>query len=59
MDRVTRSRLAGDPADILVMPEIGHIPLLDFDRADELIQLGRDSVDAQRETIENALTYLA
>ena len=59
MDRVTRSRLAGDPADILVMPDVGHIPLLDFDRAEELIVLGRNAIDQHRHSIENTLSYLA
>ena len=59
MDRVTRSRLAGDPADILLMPEVGHIPLLDFDRAEDLIARGAAAVEAQREEIEASLAYLA
>jgi len=59
MDRVTRSRLAGDPPDVLVTPQVGHVPLLDFDRADELIKLGRESVDQSRAQIESALQYLA
>ncbi len=59
MDRITRSRLAGDPPDVLVAPQVGHIPLLDFDRADELIKLGRDEVDRQMPEIESAMEYLA
>ena len=59
MDRITRSRLAGDPPDVLMLPHVGHIPLLDFDRADELIQLGRDAVDRQLPELESALEYLA
>lgn len=39
-DRLTRSRLAGDPPDIHITPEIGHIGLLEFERAEELIALG-------------------
>jgi NTE family protein len=59
MDRVTRSRLAGDPADVLITPQVGHIPLLDFDKADELIALGRAAVDHHRAELESALEYLA
>lgn len=59
MDRATRSRLAGDPPDVLLTPEVGHIPLLDFDKADELIALGRAAVDHQRPQLESALEYLA
>jgi len=59
MDRTTRSRLAGDPADVLVLPAVGHIPLLDFDKAQELITLGRQAVDHQLPQIENALEFLS
>lgn len=59
MDRITRSRLAGDPPDVLVTPDVGHIPLLDFDRAEELIQLGRDAVDRHLAEIEYAIDYLS
>jgi NTE family protein len=55
MDRVTRSRLAGDPADVLVAPKVGHIALLDFDRAEELIALGREAIDASLDELESAL----
>lgn len=44
-DRITRSRLAGDPPDVSINPRVGHIGLLDFHRADELIELGESAVD--------------
>ncbi|MEQ1865167.1 MAG: patatin-like phospholipase family protein [Micropepsaceae bacterium] len=59
MDRITRARLAGDPPDVLVSPQVGHIPLLDFDRADELIALGREAVDYSAARIERAIEFLA
>jgi NTE family protein len=59
MDRMTRSRLAGDPPDVLIMPRVGHIPLVDFDRAGELIELGRQAVDEHAEEIESAMQLLA
>ena len=40
MDRMTRSRLAGDPPDIHIKPMIGHIGLLEFEKAAELISEG-------------------
>ncbi len=58
MDRVTRSRLAGDPPDVLVTPQVGHISLLEFDKAAELIAIGRKAVDDARPQIESALEYL-
>lgn len=42
-DRLTRSRLAGDPPDIHIKPEIGHIGLLEFEKAEELIALGEEA----------------
>ncbi len=59
MDRITRSRLAGDPADVLILPHVGHIGLLDFDKAGDLIELGRAAVDEQLPELEDALRYLA
>ena len=58
MDRLTRSRLAGDPPDINLMPQIAHIALLDFDRAEELIALGAEAVDREMPYIEDALNLL-
>jgi NTE family protein len=40
LDRVTRSRLAGEPPDVTVAPRLGHIGLLEFDRAAEVIAEG-------------------
>jgi len=42
--RITRSRMSGDPADLLVAPQLGDFALLDFDRAAEAITLGRRAV---------------
>ncbi len=58
MDRVTRSRLAGDPPDVMISPKVGHLSLVDFDKADELIRLGREAIDEQASAIENAMTML-
>ena len=43
-DRITRSRLAGDPADILISPRLPHIGMLEFHRAAEAIEEGEASV---------------
>lgn len=45
-DRITRSRLAGDPADVLISPRVGDIRLLEFQRAAEAIEKGSTSVKA-------------
>jgi NTE family protein len=38
--RITRSRMAGDPADLLVTPRLGDFALLDLDRGAEAIEEG-------------------
>lgn len=53
-DRIARSRLAGDPPDVLLTPRLSSVGLFDFHRADELIDLGRacvlrDAEDMKRE----------
>lgn len=39
-DRITRSRMAGDPPDVVIGPRLGHIGLMEFDRAREAIAAG-------------------
>jgi len=43
-DRITRSRMAGDPPDILLSPKLSHIGLLEFYRGNEAISEGKDCV---------------
>jgi NTE family protein len=43
-DRITRSRLAGDPADVLLSPQVAHIGMLEFHRAAEAIAEGESCV---------------
>ncbi len=38
---ITRSRMAGDPPDLLVAPKLADFAMLDFDRAAEAIEEGR------------------
>ena len=59
MDRLSRSRMAGDPPDVLITPRVGHISLLGFDRADEMIRLGRESVLREMDVLQEALAILA
>ncbi len=39
-DRISRSRLAGDPPDLMVSPKLGAVGLFEFHRAAEVIDLG-------------------
>lgn len=43
--RITRSRMAGEPPDVIVAPRLGHFDLLDFHRASEAIDEGRRAVE--------------
>ncbi|ACI99103.1 patatin-like phospholipase family protein [Rhodospirillum centenum] len=54
-DRITRSRLAGEPPDVLIQPRLGHIGILDFDRAEELIAIGHAAAVAMRPAIDFAV----
>ncbi len=40
-DRITKSRMAGDPPDSLLTPRLGWLGLLEFDRAEAAITEGR------------------
>jgi len=44
-DRITRSRLAGDPAEVLISPRLAHIGMLEFHRAAEAIEEGENCVE--------------
>ena len=50
-DRLMRSRLAGDPPDVLINLKVGRIGVFEFDRAEELIALGREAVRRARDEI--------
>lgn len=54
-DRMTRSRLAGDPPDIHIKPQIGHIGLLEFEKAEELIALGEEAAEKSIPEIKDAM----
>ncbi len=58
LDRVTRARLAGDPADVLIAPRISQIGLIDFHRADETIDLGARATREALPQIRYALEKL-
>jgi NTE family protein len=57
-DRLARSRLAGDPPDVLIVPRIGHIGLMEFDRAEELMDEGEAAVERAMPDIKAAYSVL-
>lgn len=58
MDRISRSRLAGDPPDVFVAPRIGHIGMLEFTKADELIERGYRAMQHEIPLIKSVVEVL-
>jgi NTE family protein len=54
-DRITRSRMAGDPPDIILTPRLSMIGLLEFYRGAEAINEGTKSVDRHKADFESLL----
>ena len=54
-DRITRSRMAGDPPDVLLAPRMSHISLLEFDRAEEAIAEGRACVQRMLPALQDVV----
>lgn len=53
--RITRARLAGEPADALLSPRVGHIGILELERAAEAIDEGRRCVERALPEIRQSL----
>jgi NTE family protein len=45
--RITQSRLGLDQPDVIIQPPLGHIRFLEFDRAEEIIEIGYCSAAEQ------------
>ncbi|MCU7842499.1 MAG: patatin-like phospholipase RssA [Candidatus Thiodiazotropha sp. (ex Monitilora ramsayi)] len=56
-DRITRSRMAGDPPDIIITPRLSNFGLMEFDRAAEAIEEGRAAVERMRPALETLLSH--
>jgi len=41
--RIARSRLAGEPADVLIAPRLAELGMLDYDKAAQAIEEGREA----------------
>jgi len=54
-DRITRSRLAGDPAEVVIMPRLAHIGMLEFHRADVAIAEGERCIQSALDEIRKAI----
>ena len=53
--RVTRSRLAGDPPDILIEPQLTDVGIMEFHRAKELCEKGEETITRLAEQIRYQL----
>ena len=54
-DQITRTRLAGDPPDILVQPRLGHVGVMEFNRAAETIAAGETAMQALLPALQQLL----
>ncbi len=54
-DRIARSRLAGDPPDVMISPRLPPIGLFDFHRADEMIECGVAAAQREVEHIKSEI----
>ncbi len=57
-DRLTRIRLAGDPPDVVITPHVGHIGMLEFDRAHEVIEEGEAAAEFAMPALMEAMDIL-
>lgn len=59
MDRIGRSRLAGDPPDVKISPKLGNIALFDFHKAEESINIGYETAQRALEEVRNYISLLS
>jgi NTE family protein len=58
-DRITRSRLAGDPPDVMISPRLGRINLFDFHRAKDTIAFGAEAAEKAIDAIAESIAALS
>lgn len=51
-DRITRSRMAGDPPDIILSPKLSDLGLMEFDQGTVAIEEGRACVQRMKTALE-------
>jgi NTE family protein len=54
-DHITRSRMAGDPPEVILSPRLSQLGLLEFDEAELAIAEGRASVTRMRPVLQEML----
>ena len=58
-DRITRARLAGDPADVMISPRLGGVGWFDFHRASEAIAIGAEATEKAIDALSEAISALS
>ena len=54
-DRITRSRMAGDPPDIILSPQLSELGLMELDQAATAIKEGKACVQRMRPVLEKII----
>jgi len=57
-DRITRSRMAGDPPEVMLNPRLSSLGLMEFDQAAVAITEGRACVERMRPALDQMLSSL-
>ncbi|MCW8836273.1 MAG: patatin-like phospholipase family protein [Rhodospirillales bacterium] len=57
-DHITRSRMAGDPPEVVIAPRLSHIHLMEFNRAEETIEEGCSATRRMMPAIREAIDRL-
>ena len=57
-DRITRSRMAGDPAEIVMAPRLRDVGLLEFGKAAEAMKTGKECVEKVLPEINDLIEQL-
>lgn len=58
-DRISRSRLAGDPPDVMISPRLNHVGLFEFYRAEESIRAGEEATERALADIAETVAALS
>ena len=53
--RITRSRMAGDPADLVIAPRLADLGLMDFHRGEHAIEQGQLAVERAADALDELL----
>jgi len=56
-DQITRSRMVGDPPDVLLAPRLSRLGFFEFDQAAVAVAEGRSCVERMRPVLDQVLSY--